>query len=85
MFVHGYELLLILAKGMELFVEALALHYQWAHAKTVDDGAARKQFDKLAASFRALAANVPENPSLYCTEDAVADPYGSVLGPCKSP
>ena len=65
MFVHGYELLASLASGMELFVETAALHHQWAHAKTIEDGAARAKFNDLAARFRALAAKVPENPFLY--------------------
>ena len=65
MFVHGYELLASLASGMELFVETAALHHQWAHAKTIEDGAARAKFRDLATRFRTLAAEVPENPFLY--------------------
>jgi hypothetical protein len=65
MFVHGYELLAALASGMALFVETAAFHYQWAHAKTVSDSAARAQFGEFAAQFRTLAASVPENPFLY--------------------
>lgn len=65
MFVHGYEILAAAAQGMELFVETAAVHYQWAHAKSVDDHAARVRFDELAGQFRALAAKVPENPFLY--------------------
>ncbi len=65
MFVNGYEIMEALAKGMELFVETASVHYQWAHAKTLDDPAARAQFEKLADSWRALAATVPPNPFLY--------------------
>ncbi|MBS1815735.1 MAG: hypothetical protein JSS87_12745 [Acidobacteria bacterium] len=65
LFVHGYELLDAAAKGMELFVEAAALHYQWAHAKTINDRRARKSFDRIAAQFRTLANGVPKNPLLY--------------------
>lgn len=63
--VHGYRTLNILAKGMELFVEAAALHYRWAHAKDLDDGTARVQFAAVAARIEQVA-NAAQDNALNC-------------------
>lgn len=74
LFVNGYQLLDVVARGMQLFVEAAGLHYQWAHAKTIDDGPAKARFRDLATRLRTLAAQVPQNPFGYRPQMlAVAD------------
>ena len=65
LFIHGYRLLSILARGMELFTETAYVHFEWAHAKTIDDAQASTQFNHLAAEFESLANEVPENPFYY--------------------
>jgi len=65
LFVNGYKILLVLAYGMEIFVETAALHYQWAHAKTIDDGRARTTFRALSSRMREVAATMPANPFGY--------------------
>ncbi len=67
MFVHGYEMLLVLAKGIALYIETAATHYAWARGKTLDDPAAKVQFHTLADRFRALAAQADDRPFLYKT------------------
>jgi hypothetical protein len=58
-------MLLALARGMELFVQVAAVHYQWAHAKKINDGAARLKFLDLTQRMHTLAAQMPENPFGY--------------------
>jgi hypothetical protein len=65
MFVRGYTLLAVAADGMELFVRTAAYHYEWAHAKNVEDGAAKAGFHDLATQWRALAGRTPESPFRY--------------------
>jgi hypothetical protein len=65
MFLQGYGLLDIAARGMVLFVEAATLHYDWGHAKTVRDPEARARFSQLAGSFRELAGKTPEKGLFY--------------------
>jgi hypothetical protein len=46
-------------------VETAAIHYEWARAKTLDDGSAKDKFHDLVARWKSLAERVPENPFSY--------------------
>jgi hypothetical protein len=65
MFSRGYEAMLALARGMELFVETAWLHHQWAREKTLDDRTAREAFGELTRRWRSLATTTPETPFQY--------------------
>ena len=70
LFVNGYMSLLVLARGMRLFVEVAAAHRRWMHEKSLNDAAFAREVSRLAGELRRVADSV-DFPMVHDYDDAL--------------